>query len=86
MLSDAEYFKSKMGKIDGSGDLGDTLIQVVNAKTILPEKDSASTVSPPPLPPSSTTSNDASPSAMEKDTSNQQANSESKTEKKGEDS
>lgn len=34
MLSDVEYFRSKMAKIDGIGDLGDTLINVVNSKSI----------------------------------------------------
>jgi vacuolar protein sorting-associated protein 54 len=38
LLSDAEYFKSQISKIDGSGDLGDLLVQVTNAKTIVPEK------------------------------------------------
>ncbi|KAH8701981.1 putative GARP complex component [Talaromyces proteolyticus] len=38
MLSDVEYLKSRVSKIEGSGDLGDILVQVVNAKTIIPEK------------------------------------------------
>ncbi|EED17768.1 GARP complex component (Vps54), putative [Talaromyces stipitatus ATCC 10500] len=65
MLSDVEYFKSKMGKIDGSGDLGDTLIQVVNAKTILPEN----IAEPSPQTETSSPSNEASssPPVPEKD-------------------
>jgi vacuolar protein sorting-associated protein 54 len=51
LLSDAEYFKSRISKIDGSGDLGDLLVQVTNAKTIVPEKngepESPSESSPP---------------------------------------
>lgn len=37
-----EFFNSKIGKIDGSGDLGEHLIQVVKAKTIMPEPTSTS--------------------------------------------
>lgn len=67
MLSDVEYFKSKIGKIDGSGDLGDTLIQVVNAKTILPERTSAAE------PAHTEAENEApSPPVPEKDDNNQQ--------------
>lgn len=53
MLSDVEYFNGKIGKIDGSGDLGAHLMQVVNAKTIVAEQngsanlDSATEKSPP---------------------------------------
>ena len=34
MLKDVEYFNAKMSKIDGSGDLGDRLIALVNGKTV----------------------------------------------------
>jgi vacuolar protein sorting-associated protein 54 len=79
MLSDVEYFKSKMGKIDGSGDLGDTLIQVVNAKTILAEKTSSAAEPAPAQSEASSSSNEApSPPVPEKDDSN---NQQSKTEK-----
>jgi vacuolar protein sorting-associated protein 54 len=37
MLSDVEFFNSKINKIDGANDLGDHLIRVVKAKTITPE-------------------------------------------------
>jgi vacuolar protein sorting-associated protein 54 len=53
LLSDAEYFKSRISKIDGSGDLGDVLVQVTNAKTIVPEKNGDDPQSPtgsPPVP------------------------------------
>ncbi|PCH08081.1 Vacuolar protein sorting-associated protein 54 [Penicillium occitanis (nom. inval.)] len=74
MLSDVEYFKSKMGKIDGSGDLGDTLIQVVNAKTILPEK---MTAAEPAQTEASSSANEApSPPVPEKDGNNQQSKTE----------
>ncbi|KAL1963964.1 hypothetical protein VTN77DRAFT_7639 [Rasamsonia byssochlamydoides] len=46
MLADVEFFKSKISKIDGSGDLGDHLIQVVQAKTITPENSSAGSSQP----------------------------------------
>lgn len=75
MLSDVEYFKSKMGKIDGSGDLGDTLIQVVNAKTILPEK-TTSTTEPAQTEASSSASEAPSPPVPEKDDNNQQSKTE----------
>ncbi|KAL2001344.1 hypothetical protein VTN02DRAFT_1861 [Thermoascus thermophilus] len=47
MQSDIEFFSSKISKIDGAGDLGDHLLQVVKAKTITPESKS-----PSPRPPS----------------------------------
>lgn len=42
MLADVEFFNSKICKIDGSGDLGEHLIQVVKAKTITPEPNGSS--------------------------------------------
>lgn len=47
MQSDVEFFSSKISRIDGAGDLGDHLLQVVKAKTITPEPKS-----PSPRPPS----------------------------------
>lgn len=50
MQNDAEYFKAKMGNIDGSGDLGDQLLSLIQAKTIAPElpaKDSKTPTPPP---------------------------------------
>lgn len=74
MLSDVEYFKSKMGKIDGADDLGDTLIQVVNAKTILPEKTSAA--AEPAQTEASSTNEAPSPPVPEKDDNSQQSKNE----------
>lgn len=34
MISDVEYFDSKMSKIDGFGDLGEHLIKLVKAKPV----------------------------------------------------
>ena len=81
MLSDVEYFKSKMDKIHGSGDLGDTLIQVVNAKTIIPEKTSAAAEPvaqvAQPVASSSPASEEASASSVpEKDDNTQQSKTE----------
>lgn len=36
MLSDAEFFNAKVSKIDGAGDLGDHLINVIQAKPVAP--------------------------------------------------
>ncbi|EEP79113.1 conserved hypothetical protein [Uncinocarpus reesii 1704] len=35
MLSDAQFFKSKVDKLDGAGDLGDHLVGVIKSKTIV---------------------------------------------------
>lgn len=37
MQRDAEHFRSKMGKIEGSGDLGDRLVELAQAKTVATE-------------------------------------------------
>lgn len=81
MLSDVEYFNSKMSKIDGSGDLGDTLIQVVNAKTIMPAKTVINDTAQPESSASTTASSNDSPAPAtpEKDDNNQQAGTENKT-------
>ena len=34
MLRDAEYFKSKIGSIDGAGDAGDHLISLIKDKNV----------------------------------------------------
>lgn len=34
MLRDVEFFKSRISKIDGAGDIGDHLVDVVNAKAV----------------------------------------------------
>ncbi|GAD92035.1 GARP complex component (Vps54), putative [Paecilomyces variotii No. 5] len=36
MQSDVDFFKSKISKLEGSGDLGEHLVQLVGAKTITP--------------------------------------------------
>ena len=47
MLRDAEFFKSRMSKIDGAGDIGDRLVDIVNAKAVAdqptPPKESSAT-------------------------------------------
>ena len=35
LLADADFFRSRISKIDGSGDLGDHIVKVVQAKTVL---------------------------------------------------
>ncbi|KAG9991992.1 GARP complex component, partial [Aureobasidium melanogenum] len=47
LLKDAQLFDSKLGKIDGFGDMGKTLIDAVEAKTVVQEKQDL----PPPPPP-----------------------------------
>lgn len=37
MQRDAEHFRSKMGKIEGAGDLGDRLVELAQAKTVSAE-------------------------------------------------
>lgn len=37
MQRDAEHFRSKMGKIEGAGDLGDRLVELAQAKTVTTE-------------------------------------------------
>ena len=34
MLRDTEFFKSRMSKIDGAGDIGDRLVDIVNVKAV----------------------------------------------------
>jgi vacuolar protein sorting-associated protein 54 len=35
MLADAEYFNSRISKLEGAGDLGEHVVNVVRAKAIL---------------------------------------------------
>ena len=35
LLADAEYFNSRISKLDGSADLGDHIVNVVKAKSVL---------------------------------------------------
>ena len=35
MLRDTEFFKSRICKIDGAGDIGDYLVNIVNAKSVV---------------------------------------------------
>jgi vacuolar protein sorting-associated protein 54 len=42
LLADAEFFRSRISKIDGSGNLGDHIVKVVQAKTFVePQQQSA---------------------------------------------
>ena len=34
MLRDTEFFKSRISKIDGAGDIGEHIVNIVNAKAI----------------------------------------------------
>ena len=34
MLRDTEFFKSRISKVDGAGDIGDHLVNIVNAKAV----------------------------------------------------
>lgn len=34
MLRDTEFFKSRLGKLDGSAEIGDQLVNIVNAKVV----------------------------------------------------
>ena len=34
MLRDAEFFRSRLSKLDGAGDIGDYIVSIVNAKTV----------------------------------------------------
>ena len=45
MLADAEYFSSRISKLDGAGDLGEHIVNVVKAKAVVSE--SASPVTAP---------------------------------------
>ncbi|ODH25769.1 hypothetical protein ACO22_05072 [Paracoccidioides brasiliensis] len=61
MVSDVEYFKAKIDKIDGSGDLGDHLVEVVKSKSVTspPKPDS-------PLPPAEAQPAESSPQQGDK--------------------
>ena len=45
MLADAEYFSSRISKLDGAGDLGMHIVEIVKNKTIIadPQPQSPST-------------------------------------------
>ncbi|KIV86215.1 hypothetical protein, variant [Exophiala sideris] len=55
LLADAQYFDSRISKIDGSGDLGQEIVKVVQAKTV------AQTAAPPPPTVSETTNGQKEP-------------------------
>lgn len=38
MLRDVEQFKTKMGKIEGAGDVGDRLVELIQAKSVVAEQ------------------------------------------------
>ncbi|KAL1850293.1 hypothetical protein Plec18170_006988 [Paecilomyces lecythidis] len=48
MQLDVDFFKSKISKLEGSGDLGEHLVQLVGAKTITPEPNGKPTSPRPP--------------------------------------
>jgi hypothetical protein len=35
MLADAEYFNSRMSKLEGAGDLGEQVVNIIRAKAIV---------------------------------------------------
>lgn len=37
LLRDAEFFKSRITKLEGAADLGDSIIKMVNSKTVAEE-------------------------------------------------
>jgi vacuolar protein sorting-associated protein 54 len=63
MLADAEYFNARISKLEGAGDLGEHIINVVRSKAITSETGAAKGLStetpqeekPPPAPAASTT-------------------------------
>ena len=46
MLADAEYFNSRISKLDGAGDLGQHVVNVVRAKAIVVDAKRSSTEKP----------------------------------------
>lgn len=44
MRKDIEYFNSKLGKIEGSGDLGNRLLELVDAKTVASQQPNESPI------------------------------------------
>lgn len=46
MLRDAEQFKTKMGKIEGAGDLGERLIELAKAKSVTEQASTGKASSP----------------------------------------
>lgn len=48
MLRDTEHFKTKIGSLDGAGDAGDYLVNLVKAKNV--PKPKVATPPPPPAP------------------------------------
>ena len=41
MLADAEYFNLRISKLDGAGDLGDHIVNLIRAKTVASEAGAA---------------------------------------------
>lgn len=37
LLADAEYFESRISKLEGAGDLGDNIVNLIKAKPIISE-------------------------------------------------
>lgn len=46
MLRDAEQFQTKMGKIEGAGDLGERLVQLAQAKSVTEQASTEKASSP----------------------------------------
>lgn len=46
MLADAEYFNSRLSKLEGAGDLGSRIVETVKSKTIVPDTRQSQSRSP----------------------------------------
>lgn len=62
MLADAEYFNSRISKLEGAGDLGDQLVNIIRAKAIISDAKRSSIEKPqeekaPPEPAATSTEN-----------------------------
>ncbi|KAJ9192194.1 hypothetical protein DTO164E3_8482 [Paecilomyces variotii] len=68
MQSDVDFFKSKLSKLNGSGDLGEHLVQLVGAKTITPEPNGKA-ISPRPSSQSPPAPGDSTPEKKSQDSS-----------------
>jgi len=50
MLRDAEFFRSRISKLDGAADIGDYLVSIVNSKHVAEKLESAETIPAEPEP------------------------------------
>lgn len=46
MLRDAEFFRSRLSKLDGAGDIGDYVVSIVHAKTVTEQPTPAAASTP----------------------------------------